>query len=503
MPFSNDNRVRAIEDETNCDMATPGPASPTIAPPPTISPPPNSKIASLSQNRNQRSLRPRKLKDPSIIISSVSDGIRQPPLDITTPHIESEIDKPNLRIDNNNVINDTDSSASDKEGQKISKDIDNYNVNDNDIIVDNWPMIDDCFKDFKDVDTIIVENTVINKNSIIDKNTIVDNPECNSDFRDEHLDDRWSNEIDELLDEVSNARNYTDDLSSCDNPSQQVSSTSQVYLVDPSPSNATPSSNASHLILTASPVSVRTRSHNILVPLPHPFDHVMNPRTDSNLELALAQKRLASCSTNSGIYACSWLMLLPLQQCNVLKDFGIDCEPSMHTNRMSALLMKSVNFTQQWGKGLASLSSLKFLYSITDPWTTTGVEQDTQGVTKSNAPSELSTVMPPSAQAPEDTPTRPVPVTRMNAYGTTPIKEEVTNRDCLLCGETTYSKYEAIGCDGDCKRWYHTDCVNLTVSDVKGLWGKDWFCTQCKPLPPSIPTPNPSRSDDPAEDSYS
>ena len=49
---------------------------------------------------------------------------------------------------------------------------------------------------------------------------------------------------------------------------------------------------------------------------------------------------------------------------------------------------------------------------------------------------------------------------------------------CLECGTTT-NEYQSIQCDGDCKEWFHTECIPLTAKQVKDLTYKIWVCKSC------------------------
>ena len=49
---------------------------------------------------------------------------------------------------------------------------------------------------------------------------------------------------------------------------------------------------------------------------------------------------------------------------------------------------------------------------------------------------------------------------------------------CLVCNTTT-NEYQSIQCEGQCKEWFHTECIPLTGKQVKDLRDKKLVCSAC------------------------
>lgn len=62
-----------------------------------------------------------------------------------------------------------------------------------------------------------------------------------------------------------------------------------------------------------------------------------------------------------------------------------------------------------------------------------------------------------------------------------PIIEHVPewrkNGMCLPTCTTRNSKSTMVGCDGDCAKWFHIQCVGLTQKQAKTI--EEWICPLC------------------------
>lgn len=52
---------------------------------------------------------------------------------------------------------------------------------------------------------------------------------------------------------------------------------------------------------------------------------------------------------------------------------------------------------------------------------------------------------------------------------------------CAVCGIRVKNGQEAIGCESNCERWFHIQCINMSRKDYKdfcGNQGKQWMCNR-------------------------
>ena len=63
----------------------------------------------------------------------------------------------------------------------------------------------------------------------------------------------------------------------------------------------------------------------------------------------------------------------------------------------------------------------------------------------------------------------------------------ICQKDCDGPGLTV------IGCDGECKKWFHIECVNMSHSTFTSCYvnqaGSSWLCHGCRKTLPNIPGP--------------
>lgn len=60
---------------------------------------------------------------------------------------------------------------------------------------------------------------------------------------------------------------------------------------------------------------------------------------------------------------------------------------------------------------------------------------------------------------------------------------------CPVCVKSVLDTEKGIGCDGDCARWFHSECVKMPSSEYNKLAGDDrlkWHCLRTDCLPPAL-----------------
>ncbi|KAJ4437815.1 hypothetical protein ANN_13753 [Periplaneta americana] len=57
---------------------------------------------------------------------------------------------------------------------------------------------------------------------------------------------------------------------------------------------------------------------------------------------------------------------------------------------------------------------------------------------------------------------------------------------CPKCAKDIHNNDQPIGCEGNCKEWFHKICIGLTETEAKALRGKKgnllWMCPKCRAL---------------------
>lgn len=66
-------------------------------------------------------------------------------------------------------------------------------------------------------------------------------------------------------------------------------------------------------------------------------------------------------------------------------------------------------------------------------------------------------------------------------------KREENSDRCPKCGKNVLENdSNAIGCEGNCKGWFHKDCIGLSTTELSALKSKKanliWMCVKCKGL---------------------
>lgn len=66
----------------------------------------------------------------------------------------------------------------------------------------------------------------------------------------------------------------------------------------------------------------------------------------------------------------------------------------------------------------------------------------------------------------------------------TTLSNDETPQKCPQCTNTFENDSGAVGCDGNCKQWYHKDCTTLTATEFNALKSKKgnllWMCSKCR-----------------------
>lgn len=66
------------------------------------------------------------------------------------------------------------------------------------------------------------------------------------------------------------------------------------------------------------------------------------------------------------------------------------------------------------------------------------------------------------------------------------MADKANSQCCPQCDKTFGDDENAVGCDGNCKKWYHKACAQLTTAEFNALAGKKgnllWMCPDCRNL---------------------